>query len=169
MGTTPNKKDSGLKPEQYRGLELLTSHGMKYLPIPYRILFGGSPAEALQACRSIQQDPKQLQGMCQGTALVGVLTGTVDVMVVDAQHPDAESDWTNSVLDQLPKIIAIARNNDGSTLYFTKSAGWPGGTEGALSLLTQGCWVELPGSIRPEDTESHLRWLLPPELAGDDK
>lgn len=169
MGNLPNKNDSGLTPEQYRGLELLTSHGMKYLPIPYRILFGGSPHAHRIARRSIKRNPRHLKGMRPGTALVGVLTGSVDVMVVDAQHPEATSDWTESVLDQLPKIIAIARRNDGSTLYFTKSEGWPPGTQGALSLMSKGCWVELPGSIRPEDTESHLRWLLPPELAGDDK
>jgi len=142
---------------------------MKYLPIPYRILFGGSPEAQRRAQRGIRRNPKHLKGMCAGTALVGVVAGGIDVLVRDTNHPAAFTHVVQDVIDTIPHLLAVAHDVDGNQLHFMKTVGAPAGTYGALSVLSEGCWVELPGSIRPGDTESHLTWMPQGLSVGDAK
>ena len=161
------KNKSGLTPEQYLGLELLTSHGMKYLPIPYSILLSGSPQAHRMARRGIKRNPRRLRGMGPGTALVGVLAGGIDVLEFDWNHPEAFTELVTDVLDAIHEPLAVIQNDEGLEFYFMKSIGLKGDW-GPFRLLSKDCWVELPGSIRSGQTESHIFYEPQfPESEGD--
>lgn len=163
---------SGLTPEQYRGLEILTDHGMDYVSVGY-----GTP-NILQRTlryrrhREICSNPSHLRNMKSGMALIGVVTEFVDLIVFDPDHAEAQSTSTQAFIEGLSNVIAVALHEDGTRFIFRKLAGesvlaFPK-VFGALSRMQTDCWVELPGSIHRGRRSSHVLWVTPfPSFGGE--
>jgi hypothetical protein len=167
-----NTNKTGLTPEQYRGLEILTNHGMDYVSVGY-----GTPnlvQRGLQFRRKseICSNPKHLRNMKPGMALIGVVTEDVDLIVLDPDHPEARSDSTRAQIVSLRNVIAAANHEDGTLFIFRKLAGESvleiPKVFGALSRMQPDCWVELPGSIHRGRRSSHVSWITPFPVVGGD-
>jgi len=138
---------------------------MDYVSVSY-----GTPSLFQQAQQKLRQhgicsNPEHLRKMKPGKALIGVVTEYIDVIALDPSHPEAQSLSTQAFIESLQNVIAVAKHEDGTQMFFRKLAGesvleFPP-VFGALSRMQTDCWIELPGSIFKRRLSSHISWVTP--------
>ena len=154
-----NINGTGPTPEQYRGLEILTSHGMRFAIVD-RYAYLNNPQRAReQVLRDASLSLRKLETLDSTKIIVGITGSGVDVIV---RNPEVQS-WTlTEIVLAIPNVLAKTINNEGVETYFVKSTRLPNLAMPGIELITDNRFVILPSPA--EGNKESVHWLPVTEI-----
>ena len=149
-----NTNKSGLKPNEYRELQLLTSHGMRFAIVDKHAHFNNPQRAREQVLRDASLSLRKLETLDSTKIIVGITGSGVDAIV---RNPEVQS-WTlTEIVLAIPNVLAKTINNEGVETYFVKSTRLPNLAMPGIELITDNRFVILPSPA--EGNQESVHWL----------
>ena len=145
---------SGLRPNEYRGLEILTDHGMRFAIIDKHAYFNNPQRAREQVLRDASLSLRKLETLDATKIIVGITGSGVDAIV---RNPDVQSWALTEIVLAIPKVLAKTINNEGVETYYVQSTGLPNLVLPGLEVLTENRFIILPSPT--EGNQESVHWL----------